>query len=487
MKNFQLEFLTNKQNVRILTWLSIFQRDTEVTVTELIDHTGISAKTIATDIAYIKKYFASTIDLTSSNRGYTFSINSSKDFLEKKRALLAHEPLFILIESIFMNRCLSINEWSEKLYLSVSTLLRYLRRIEPIISGYNLALKTYPVDFDGSELDIRSFFHDFYYESDITPHTIFPTSDIQKLALSLKKSSLFPEFSFISLGDFNYIVYIALTRYHSGKPIEHREGYRADLVNRAMDLGGVISSVSKKKKENINLDEKVYLYMMLLFRRSVTNYEHELAFQKNLTKNDFAEELAISYANMISTEEASFNKIFPYVRTFFYNQILKYNISPVLIQNIEDVSIFVQKSLSNAYLASLYFIEFYVEKEIVLSNKQRTSFAASLALFTDSLKMAHINKSHNIAFLLEGNYLVCEYIRLIAFDLLGTKNTLFFPSVLEMTKEYFQENSIDIVVTNYSEYLFDSLGDVNYILFELMPTEKNWTQLLDYVNKESIL
>lgn len=483
MEHFQLKFLTNKQTVRMLTWLSYFQHEPEVTVAELKQRSGVSAKTIATDIAYIKQFFYGTITLDSSNRGYLFSVNQNASFLEKKRSLLENEPLFIIIESIFRNRCLNISEWSEKLHLSVSTLLRYLRRIEPILSEYNLSLNTYPVDFSGTELDIRCFFQDFYYESDITPHTVFPTQDIQNLALSLKTSDLFSEYTFISLGDFNYILFIALTRFYCGKHIEHREGYRKDLIDRANELGDLIHSNLDINLIEMNLDEKVYVYMQLLFRRSVFRETPEQSFQKLLTKNPLADRLSIQYTNLICPDKSLYKQTFPFVSSFFYSQLLKYSISPVLIHNIEDVTSYVQQELSRTYSTAISFIRKNMEHTLHLNGKQIRSLAANLTLFTESLKKTHMIKPKNIVFLLEGNYLICEYIRVTALERLGGSNTLYFPGMQDMSREYFKSNKIDIVVTNYSEYLFDDLGDVVYLLFDSMPNERNWTQLAKLINK----
>lgn len=483
MESFQLKFLTNKQTVRTLTWLSYFQRESEVTVAELVKYTGVSAKTITTDIAYIKQYFDGVITLDSSNRGYFFSITDSEQFLEKKRSLLENEPIFIIIESIFTNRCLSISEWAERLHLSVSTLLRYLRRIEPVLSEYSLSLNTYPVDFNGTELDIRYFFQSFYYESDITPHTVFPTPDIQSLAISLKTSDLFSEYTFISIGDFNYTLYISLTRFYCGKHIEHREEYRNDLINRANELGDIIHSKLGVNFPKINLDEKVYIYMILLLRRSVSSDSAEQSFQKLLTKNPLAEGLSIKYTNLICSDKSLYKRIFPFVNSFFYSQLLKYIISPVLIHNIEDVTSYVQQELPITYSVALSFIVKNLQPKLQFNTKQTRSLAANLTLFTESLKKTYMNKQKNIVFLLEGNYLICEYIRVTARDRLGGKNTLFFPAMQDITNEYFKRNQIDIIVTNYSEHLFDDLGDISYLLFDSMPSERNWTQLVKLLNE----
>ncbi len=50
-------------------------------------------------------------------------------------------------------------------------------------SFYRLEIQTNPICFR-EEINIRKFFHDFYYESEITAHTIFPPIAIQNITAS---------------------------------------------------------------------------------------------------------------------------------------------------------------------------------------------------------------------------------------------------------------------------------------------------------------
>ena len=62
--------------------------------------------------------------------------------------------------------------------------------VENELARYRLTLSLKKVDFIGKEIDIRSFFHDFYYESEITPHTVLPSIAIQSIAFALQKALL---------------------------------------------------------------------------------------------------------------------------------------------------------------------------------------------------------------------------------------------------------------------------------------------------------
>ena len=84
--------------------------------------------------------------------------------------MLENEPLFHIIDGIFQRQIKEIGEWADQLHFSESSLLRYFKMVENELARYRLTLSLKKVDFIGKEIDIRSFFHDFYYESEITPH-----------------------------------------------------------------------------------------------------------------------------------------------------------------------------------------------------------------------------------------------------------------------------------------------------------------------------
>lgn len=107
-------------------------------------------------------------------------------------------------------------------------------------------------------------------------------------------------------------------------------------------------------------------------------------------------------------------------------------------------------------------------------------------LFMDSLQEIHWGTPQNIAFLLEGNSLVCQNIEATAIKYLGRFQQLFFPNALEMNPDYLKKNQIDLVVTNYSEYGDDQLLGNRYLLFKSIPDAEDWNRLLREINPRII-
>nr|WP_232844522.1 helix-turn-helix domain-containing protein [Enterococcus innesii] len=100
-----------------------------------------------------------------------------------------------MLENIFMGELKSIDEWTDCLFLSKSTLSKYLRRIHQQLTHFDLTLTLDPVNIVGEEADIRNFFCTFFYETDITPHTVFPSVAVQQAVTEI--SGMFEKIAII--------------------------------------------------------------------------------------------------------------------------------------------------------------------------------------------------------------------------------------------------------------------------------------------------
>ncbi len=92
--------------------------------------------------------------------------------MKEKASLLANEPLFILLENIFIGELKTIDEWADCLFLSKSTLSKYLQRIHEQLARFDLQLALDPVNIVGEEADIRNFFCTFFMKRTAPPHCI---------------------------------------------------------------------------------------------------------------------------------------------------------------------------------------------------------------------------------------------------------------------------------------------------------------------------
>lgn len=488
MKEFQLKFIINKHTVRSLKILNALQRNSYLSLNELAEETSSSDRTILTDIQRMREYFSTTIDLKSTNFGYNLKILSSEDYIEKKKALLNEEPLFKILESIFFNDCFSLSEWSESLYTTESTLNKQLLSIQKILAEYQIVLSRSPINFIGNEINIRKFFHDFYYESDITPHTVLPSSVIQDLSSKLIQNSFFNEYSSISYTEFNYIIFITFQRIATGNRINDFPSSPRSMNNDLLVLKKKAEqSIVKLMAEeyfNISLPEAEvsYLYIQLITRRSLISVTSEKAFIDNFDFCEYSKRSAIAYSKKILIPDNEINKSSIFFESFFLSVKIKQLIAPILNQNLSDVTNYVKKLFPEQYSTTYDFISTNLSEPFGLSERNTNDISANLVLLTDSMNNFYWGQKHNIAILLEGNRYITENIRASAQRYLGKHCSLYFPDATKISQEYFSKNKINLIVTNYSDYLTNFNYDIDIILFEMIPTKKDWSNLFKILN-----
>lgn len=53
-----------------------------------------------------------------------------------------------------------------------------------------------------------------------------------------------------------------------------------------------------------------------------------------------------------------------------------------------------------------------------------------------------------------------------------------------MTQTYFEENKIDIFVTNQEEYITELVDEIDFVVFKAIPDSTDWNHLLNRINPQ---
>ena len=223
MRELQLNFMLNKTTVRWLQMLNTFERERTCSIASLANKLDVTQRTISSDIKELKTYLQEAAEFSLVANGYHFRETNPKKYLSQKKELVAEEGMYQIVEAIFHGEFCSVEEWAQRLYVSESTMRRYLNTASVTLRKYHVEWILQPVNLSGSEANIRKFFKDFYYESDVTPHTLLPPKELIALV-----SDVFSEMpaelvnTGVSPSDFYYSLYIAIKRWQkSSKPMRH--------------------------------------------------------------------------------------------------------------------------------------------------------------------------------------------------------------------------------------------------------------------------
>ncbi|MDB1690103.1 helix-turn-helix domain-containing protein [Enterococcus casseliflavus] len=119
----------------------------------------------------------------------------------------------MLTERLFQEETHSVEEWADIFHLSITTTQNYFKKMQTQLAHFNLTLSFHPVRMQGNEMDIRNFYFSFFYESDITPYTVFPTVAIQQAVNEMGQLFNKDNYHFSSFTLTTYLLLISIERY----------------------------------------------------------------------------------------------------------------------------------------------------------------------------------------------------------------------------------------------------------------------------------
>ncbi|GKS56148.1 helix-turn-helix domain-containing protein [Enterococcus mundtii] len=482
MKEFQLEFLSNKKNKRWLTILNFLELSEVISSTDLSKAIGVAERTIILDVNQIKNEISKYSEITSFHTGYTLKIKNMEKYLSFKKELLSQEPLFIILENIFYSNLYSIDEWSDKLYISKTTLVRYLTKVEDIFTKYKLSIQYNPLNFVGSEVNIRKFFVDFYYISNYTPHTVFPDLKVVELAETLFKNEKFQNNTSITSLELAYYIYISIERSLQGHIVSlSKESNKIYINNNNNEFEKLDRYVYMVYNHQLPVDELAYIYYLYISNRT-TNQSKELEFCHQFSSYFQIDSLVKKIFNdqRIFSENKQLDFIF--LTSFFTSVKIKHLLSSVYLMNITDhttdsinYNLVAYENLYPYVQLVLKKLKIDIYKEDIVSNFLR---------LRQTLRDIYVKKQKNIVFLLEGDTFIRQNIKAKATKYFSFHNLFFIDKMY--FENFMESNYIDIVVTNYSEY-FENISTKKYILFNTIPNINDWESLLIEISSKEDL
>jgi len=84
--------------------------------------------------------------------------------------------------------------------------------------------------------------------------------------------------------------------------------------------------------------------------------------------------------------------------------------------------------------------------------------------------------------LLEGDYLICQSTRIAAQYLLGYQNNIVFLPLSKLTEKNIEDAQLDLVVTNYAQFITDFNIEAECILVNSIMNKKDWERVIEKVN-----
>jgi hypothetical protein len=170
------------------------------------------------------------------------------------------------------------------------------------------------------------------------------------------------------------------------------------------------------------------------------------------------------------------------IESFFTSAKLKECLSTSANRNIYDVNAFIKKTFSKEFAAYREFLESSCEYHTLYSVEYLTDFCANLVIFIESVRERHWFPRKNIAFIFEGNNNIVQYIEGWSNRYFSRSHQVFYPDSGEVNAQYLEQNTIDLLVTNYAEHATEFRDIVECIVFKTIPSSSDWNRLLERIN-----
>ncbi|WP_195514580.1 helix-turn-helix domain-containing protein [Enterococcus sp. 1001283B150225_161107_E12] len=484
MREFQMAFITSAEVKRWMQVLSVMEQERRFTIGELSERLAISQRTLIKDIQAFKNYFGTSIELRSNYSGYYFEERNRRDYQEKKEQLLENEVLFEIVGNVFWGKDFTVADLAHQHSYAESTLRRFLLRIRPVLADYELTLAFNPVNFLGEEANIRKFFFDFYYSSEQTPYTIRPPEDLHTLVLNELSGKLgkYELGTGITISAFYYQLYIAMVRVHQNHFMSLPEWVKVSIYQEK-DFQLLYSLQERIKDEYeiyLSKEEFAWIHLSIISKRTIHRVDQEQTFNQRFNRWKDLQFIVSDYLSDPFFEQWDTDTLEPFMTSFFISRLMNEAVSPVLNKELEEIHWMVKKSDKQIYEA---------HKQFLLKHAQVLSFSAQyfediVVSFTAYMNLLfhYYQPVKKVLFLLEGDYLVVQSIRMQARVLLGEYHKLLFMPLQELTPEHLNDAHVDLIVTNYRPYLLDYALDTDCVLMGSIPTAQDWARVKHQLN-----
>ncbi|MBC6315237.1 helix-turn-helix domain containing protein [Listeria grandensis] len=456
MNHFYLQIIADKKIKRQVSLLQrIHDADYAITLEEIAEEFNVSQKTLERDIrelerAFPERKFFSTLKV----QGYR--INDKLAIDELLMVVSKQSPLFQIISNVYEEIFLSIDEWADELFLSTSTLYRYLQHLRSLLAEFKLTLTTNPVNIHGKEENIRYFYYYFFYNINDMSMEHRPRQEQYDI---FEKNYLF------FMNEVGYDVYIQHRsilywikvishRIEQGHFVEIDAAFKAEQMKTPR-----YHYVHQLARETLDTvlnhampeDEVIYIDLLLL-ENYLYKERDEIVMQRLYESMTWHEglrefiELFFSSSDMEKLDQSNLSIFMFYLE----NVLLLSRLTSLFQKNFYEINQFVK--LNHPILYERWLNQL-VTSDIpeIKSLEYKEDVAVNLAMFTYYVTHQSYQTKKHILFALDGKKAYMNYMQVFVNEFISRHAKVTFISNKRVTNELIHELGVDILVQNYRD------------------------------------
>lgn len=190
---------------RIMMLINLVGSTMPLSLDYLAELSGASKRTLLFDISHFNEENLFEMQITKNDRNeLTLTYKNPMLIPEYIDTISKDSPLFTIIESCFSGHVKSIEETADDLFLSITSLKKYLTILKRVLKNFDLQLQLSPLEITGNESAIRYFyFHYFRYAND---HYNLLIREDQSISVHKVANILVTDFGLVLNIDYNRLL-----------------------------------------------------------------------------------------------------------------------------------------------------------------------------------------------------------------------------------------------------------------------------------------
>ncbi|WP_430534772.1 helix-turn-helix domain-containing protein [Listeria rocourtiae] len=465
-----------KRQIKLLT--AIYEANYPITLDEIAEEFGTSKRTLFRDMKDLEYILPEDIIVEfSSISGYTVS---NMHLIEDLVVQIAEQsPLYRIVNNVYDEIFLTIDEWADDLFLSTSTLYRYLGYLKKILKEFKLDLTLTPVTIVGDEVNIRHFYFHFLYN----------TNDISSMNRPTEQDrEIFHRWYSTFIGKMNRKI-----------ATQHRSAlYWIMVIRKRLEQGHTIL-LDRRLKESVRqlsthkfMPESGQNYFPGIEEQYMTEDEFMYGSLLSLDNYVYEESETVDIKGLIDTENLeiinrflvdAFKKlekelpepeIFSLYVMYLRNIYFLTQLTPLFQRNSTEVNRLIKHRHPTMYSKWLEILtDAPIEKKFGIEYIE--DVAVNFAMFTYFSHQNRTQRKKHILFAFDGKKSYLNYLNVLVKSFINSNIEITFLVNQHITNKVAKELGVDIVIYNYKED-GERLDCIKYRT-ERMPTDQDWEKI----------
>lgn len=484
MNRLAYQLLVDKKIKRQIELLSILSsQKSPHTFEELSKKIDASERTIFNDIHHLIEISPPEVTIKITPKiGITLLYNSSLILSNFILKLAENNPVFEILDNLFNGVVETIEDYSERFFISESTLRKKLLVLRKVLREYQLELSFTPLALTGDEVNIRCFFFSYYRDSS---NKSFMMPEQSQMDLHSSVINTFKKHESGSLySDYRRAVHwliIMEQRMYSGHFVKlspeliekqlKKDSYRRFKKIYVTELGNSLHLT------HLSEDEIVFAFLVRLdtiVYRHIDTKQFIMMHEEEIPEHvlsPFLEDFFYKFGLTPSVD----SQLFGLSKAFLTNSFLLNQVSPLLQKNSFEL---------NHKIKNLHFSTYTKCLEILANSKLENflhiafleDFAVSLTLIISAYIHIKNLTQKKVLFSLSGETTYLNYFIMICNCFLPRNMDITFSFNEQITADFLSSNNIDVWVHNY--YITEDFSDVVSYQISSFPTNSEWSTLL---------